>query len=68
MTELELNALFNISQEKVQNVYATNSIKEIEEIRRIVRIFNIAKAQKKDSKAISARSLAPFCSILISNN
>lgn len=68
MTEVELNALFNISQEKVKNVYVTNSIKDVEEIRRMVRIFNIAKEQKKDSKAISARGLAAFRTILISNN
>jgi len=68
MTEVELNALFNISQEKVKNVYATDSIKKVEEIQRIVKIFNIAHEQKKDSKAISARGLVAFRAILISNN
>ena len=41
MTEVELNALFNISPERVKNVYATNSTKSADEIRRIVKIFNI---------------------------
>ena len=68
MTEVELNALFNISPEKVKNVYATNTIKSQEEIRRIVKIFNIAKEQRKTSKKISARGLAAFRAILVSNN
>ena len=68
MTELELNALFNISPEKVKNVYSTNSIKKADEIRRIVKIFNIAKEQRETSKSISARSLAAFRTILTSNN
>ncbi len=68
MTEVELNALFNISAEKVKNVYATNTIKSQEEIRRIVRVFNIAKEQRQTSKKISARSLAAFREILVSNN
>ena len=46
MTEVELNALFNISPEKEKNVYATNSLKNVQEIQRIVRIFNIAKQQR----------------------
>ncbi len=68
MTEVELNALFNISPEKVKNVYATNTVKSVEEIRRIVKIFSIAKEQRKTSKCISARGLAAFKAILISNN
>lgn len=68
MTEVELNALFNISPEKVKNVYATNTIKKQDEIRRIVKIFNIAQNQRATSKKISARSLAPFRAILVSNN
>lgn len=69
MTEVELNALFNISPEKVKNVYATNTIKSQEEIRRIVKIFNISKEQKKTStKCISARGLAAFKTMLVSNN
>ena len=68
MTEVELNALFNISPEKVKNVYATNTVKSVEEIRRIVKIFNIAKEQRQDSKRISARGLVAFRAILTSNN
>lgn len=68
MTEVELNALFNISPERVKNVYATNTVKNVQEIRRIVKIFNIAKEQRKTSKSISARGLAAFRTILISNN
>ena len=68
MTEVELNALFNISPEKVKNVYATNTIKSQEEIRRIVKIFNIARDQRKTSKKIAARGLAAFRAIMISNN
>ena len=68
MTEVELNALFNISPEKVKNVYATNTIKSQEEIRRIVKIFGIAKDQRETSKKISARGLAAFRAILTSNN
>jgi len=68
MTEVELNALFNISPEKTKNVYATNTLKGREEIRRIVKIFTIAKEQRKTSKCISARSLAAFRTILTSNN
>ena len=52
MTEVELNALFNISPEKVRNVYATNTVRSTQEIRRIVKIFNIAKEQRKTSKSI----------------
>lgn len=68
MTEVELNALFNICPERVQNVYATNSIKNIEEIRRIVNVFNIAAQQRETSKSISARSLVAFRAIMTSNN
>mgnify|MGYP004673747065 CR=1 FL=1 len=68
MTEVELNALFNITPEKVKNVYATNSLKNVEEIRRIVKIFNIANAQRETSRSISARGLAAFRAILTSNN
>lgn len=68
MTEVELNALFNITPEKVKNVYATNTIKNQEEIRRIVKIFSIAKDQRETSKKISARGLAAFRAILVSNN
>ena len=68
MTEVELNALFNITPEKEKNVYVTNSLKNVEEIRRIVKIFNIAKDQRETSKSISARSLAAFRAILVSNN
>ena len=68
MTEVELNALFNISPEKVKNVYATNTIKSQEEIRRIVKVFDIAKKQRKTSKKISARGLVAFRAILVSNN
>ncbi len=68
MTELELNALFNISPEKVRNVYATNTIKNVQEIQRIVKIFSIAKEQRKTSQPISARGLAAFRTIMTSNN
>ncbi|MBQ8847827.1 MAG: hypothetical protein IJ003_02685 [Candidatus Gastranaerophilales bacterium] len=69
MTEVELNALFNITPEREKNVYATNSLKNVEEIRRIVRIFNIADKQRQEtSKSISARSLVAFKAILTSNN
>ena len=68
MTEVELNALFNISPERVKNVYATNTIKSQEEIRRIAKIFSIAKEQRETSKKISARGLAAFKTILVSNN
>ena len=68
MTEVELNALFNISPEKVKNVYATNTIKSVQEIQRIVKIFSSAKEQRKTSKCISARGLAAFRTIMVSNN
>ncbi len=68
MTEVELNALFNITPEKEKNVYATNTIKSADEIRRIVKVFNIAKEQRSTSKSISARGLAAFRTMLISNN
>ena len=68
MTEVELNALFNIFPEKEKNVYATNTLKSREEIRRIVKIFSIAKSQRDTSKSIAARSLAAFRAILVSNN
>ncbi len=68
MTEVELNALFNISPEKVKNVYATNTLKGAAEIRRIIKVFSIAKDQRKTSKSISARGLAAFGAILMSNN
>ena len=68
MTEVELNALFNISPDKVRNVYATNTVRSTQEIRRIVKIFNIAKEQRQTSKSISARGLAAFKAILVSNN
>ncbi len=68
MTEVELNALFNICPEKVKNVYATNTIKSQDEIRRIVKVFDIAAQQRKDSKKISARGLVAFRAILTSNN
>ncbi len=68
MTEVELNALFNISPEKVKNVYATNTIKSADEIRRIVKVFTIAKEQRTTSKCISARGLAAFKAMLVSNN
>lgn len=67
MTEVELNALFNISPERVKNVYATNTLKSQDEIRRIVKIFNIT-AQQKETRTISARGLAAFRTILTSNN
>lgn len=67
MTEVELNALFNISPERVKNVYATNTLKSKDEIRRIVKIFNIT-AQQKETRTISARGLAAFRTILTSNN
>lgn len=68
MTEVELNALFNISPERVKNVYATNSLKSIEEIQRMVKIFNLAKKQKETEKSSGAFSLAAFRAILVSNN
>ena len=68
MTEVELNVLFNIVPEKVDNVYSLDSEKNTKEIQRIVKIFNIAASQRKISKTISARSLAPFKAILVSNN
>ncbi|MBQ9150563.1 hypothetical protein IJX73_06500 [bacterium] len=68
MTEVELNALFNICPEKVKNVYATNTIKSQDEIRRIVKVFDIAARQRKDSRKISARGLVAFRAILTSNN
>ena len=68
MTEVELNALFNISPERTKNVYATNTIKGREEIRRIVKIFSIAKEQRTINQCISARCLAAFKAILTSNN
>lgn len=69
MTEVELNALFNICPERTKNVYATNTIKSVEEIRRIAKIFTIAKEQKESAtKSISARGLAAFKTILVSNN
>lgn len=68
MTEVELNALFNISPERTDNVYATNTIKSAQEIRRIVKIFSIAKEQKDTSSILSARGIAAFRAILTSNN
>ena len=67
MTEVELNALFNISPEKVKNVYSTNSIKKANEIRRIANVFNLAREQKGNSK-IASLGLAAFKAILVSNN
>ena len=68
MTEVELNVLFNITPEKIQNVYDVNSTKNANEIRQIIRIFEIVNEQRATSKSISARSLAPFKAILMSNN
>ena len=68
MTEVELNALFNICPEKVNNVYMTNSIKRTEEIRNIVKIFSIAQEQKDKTSILSARGIVAFKAILISNN
>lgn len=68
MTEVELNALFNISPERVKNVYVTNSIKNVQEIQRMVKIFNIAKEQKETSKSSGVFGLAAFRAILVSNN
>lgn len=68
MTEVELNALFDICPEKVKNVYATNTIKSQNEIRRIAKIFNIVKEQKKTAKSISARSMLAFKAILSGSN
>ena len=68
MTEVELNALFNICPERVQNVYATNSIKDVRQIQSIVKVFNIAREQRATSNKIAARSLAAFRTILASNN
>ncbi len=68
MTEVELNALFNICPEKEKNVYATNSIKSAQEIRRIAKVFSIAQEQKDKTSILSARGIAAFKAILISNN
>lgn len=68
MTEIELNVLFNITPERIQNVYSLNSGKNVREIQKIIKIFEIANKQRSISKSISARSLAPFREILISNN
>lgn len=68
MTEVELNVLFNITPERIKNVYRVDSAKNVQEIQKIVKIFQIANEQRTTSKAISARSLAPFKAILISNN
>ena len=68
MTEVELNALFDISPERVKNVYTTNTIKSKEEIRRIAKIFTIAQEQRETSVSISSRALAAFRTILVSNN
>lgn len=68
MTEVELNALFNICPEKVHNVYATNTVKSVQEIQRIVKTFNIAKKQKETTKAIGVIGLSAFRTILVSNN
>ena len=68
MTEVELNALFDISPERVRNVYMTNTLKSKEEIRRIAKIFTIAKSQRETSTSISSRALAAFRTILVSNN
>ena len=46
MTEVELNALFNISPERVKNVYATTTIKSQDEIRRIVKIHENSRASQ----------------------
>lgn len=67
MTEIELNVLFNITPERIQNVYSLDG-KNVREIQKIVKIFEIANQQRSISKSISARSLAPFKEILISNN
>ncbi len=68
MTEVELNALFNICPERVKNVYSTNSIKDVREIQRICKIFNIAKEQRETSQGIHIRGLVAFRAILTSNN
>ena len=68
MTEVELNALFDICPERVKNVYATNTIKSRNEIRRIAKIFNIAQEQKQSSKTISARGMLAFRAILAGSN
>lgn len=68
MTEIELNVLFNITPERIQNVYSLDSGKNVREIQKIIKIFEIANKQRSISKSISARSLAPFREILISNN
>ena len=68
MTEVELNALFYICPEKEKNVYATNSIKSAQEIRRIAKVFSIAQEQKDKTSILSARGIAAFRAILISNN
>lgn len=67
MTEIELNVLFNITPERIQNVYSLDG-KNVREIQKIIKIFEIANQQRSISKSISARSLAPFKEILISNN
>lgn len=67
MTEIELNAIFNIVCDPEKNVYVLDSVKKIEEVRRIARIFNIALSQRATSKPIAARGLVAF-KMLVSNN
>lgn len=63
MNEIELNTLFDIVSDPVNNVYRGDA----EKILNIVKIFNITKAQRSQCQIISARGLVAF-KMLVSNN
>lgn len=67
MNEIELNAIFDIVSDPIENRYKITKPKDLDEIQRIVKIFNIVNAQRRDCSKISARSLVAF-KMLVSNN
>lgn len=67
MNEIELNTLFDIVSDPVNNVYKIDSARKMDDILNIVKIFNITKSQKSSCKIISARGLVAF-KMLVSNN
>ena len=67
MKESELNAMMSVVADPIENVYKSESQKDIDEIQRIIRIFEISKAQRNKHKMLSIKNLATL-RIVLSNN
>ena len=67
MKEQELNTLMSVVSDPIENVYKTDTYRDLAEIQRIIRIFKISQEQQNRHVMLSIENLSTL-RLVLSNN